>query len=93
MSRRIAAFFDVVKFNKWGSLAEYLRFQAWRHKIDRYIDRQTATTTLQLQLQLQLQMLQLRYTTLLLQQQLQLQLQIYDRTDPTLNDTNHTTLH
>ena len=80
MSRRIAAFFAVVKFNKWGSLAEYLRFQAWRHKIDRYIDRQTATTTLQLQLQLQLQMLQLRYTTLLLQQQLQLQLQIYDRT-------------
>ena len=90
MSRRIAAFFDVVKFNKWGSLAEDLRFQAWRYKIDRYIDRQTATTTLQLQLQLQLQMLQLRYTTRLLQQQLQLQLQIYD---PTLNDANHTTLH
>ena len=38
-SRRIIAFFDVVKFQNWVSLAESLRFQACR-SIDRQTDRQ-----------------------------------------------------
>ena len=89
---QIVWFFDVVKFKKWGSLADLFRFlrcqvQKLRksHKIaafsslqvDRWIDGQ-----LQLQLQLQVPL----HSTILLQ----LQVQIYYAT---LHNTNYTTPH